>query len=738
MWPFRRGRAPDATAPASNATDGWRDAPAMPRSPEPAPGTFGTADFEAGLVTRRPPTFLEGLGHDVTVDGPSGVITGLLEPTWSAPVTTPGGARRSAAAHLQRFSRASARALAGQTMSFGGEVALGGGVRELPIVEEPAQAFPARPSLTVAPPLPVTPAPLVADEPEVASEEDPPDAEPPVEPRAVPETVRPLGLGPPIAGRPGSPVQRSIIPPPAPRSPRGLGRPSVVQRQRVAPAARAPIPPDAPPASVAPLPQVTGGGTGMEVELADAVGPGPTVGPAAASPAAPEVRPVGTTPAAGPASPADTVLQRIERAPAPPAPPGTTAAAVARRPAGTSLQRVDTVQGVEPTIPLQPAGAGGRPAVRQASETIAEPTVQRLEHAPAAGSAPPRPLTGSTGLQRLDDPHAAAPTVRPPGKAEPQPMEAGETAVLRRPVGTARQPVESTEMEAAARSTAIVPAVPGPVAVQRRAGLASQRPPVLRAAPPATAMEPALAVQRAATAAPERPSSTRSVSATLLGAAADAPSPRTSLLPPAPILAPTSRATTVSPAIGGSVPTMRTAAGETQWTDARIVPAPAVAIQRRGMRDLAPLLGGWSQAPGEQPADGPATEDFGEMPMAVAAPAANRPRQRFLDIVAAASPLASAVSSGFTSLEPDGSPAFARDAAAPPPAGTTVQPATGAPVASGEGGGGSGPAAVDTRSITTEQLDELARRLYDRIRDRLKAELRIDRERRGRVTDLVE
>jgi len=37
---------------------------------------------------------------------------------------------------------------------------------------------------------------------------------------------------------------------------------------------------------------------------------------------------------------------------------------------------------------------------------------------------------------------------------------------------------------------------------------------------------------------------------------------------------------------------------------------------------------------------------------------------------------------------------------------------------------------------STQELDELARRLYDRIRGRLKAELHLDRERAGLVTDL--
>jgi hypothetical protein len=74
---------------------------------------------------------------------------------------------------------------------------------------------------------------------------------------------------------------------------------------------------------------------------------------------------------------------------------------------------------------------------------------------------------------------------------------------------------------------------------------------------------------------------------------------------------------------------------------------------------------------------------------------------------------------------PSGPPALIvqRAAEAPPPAGpggTTAAPApTGPPAPAGSG-----------------NLDDLAAKLYDRIRGRLKAELRLDRERAGLVTDL--
>lgn len=57
------------------------------------------------------------------------------------------------------------------------------------------------------------------------------------------------------------------------------------------------------------------------------------------------------------------------------------------------------------------------------------------------------------------------------------------------------------------------------------------------------------------------------------------------------------------------------------------------------------------------------------------------------------------------------------------PAATVTQSASAEPAHPGEGAGG-------------QNLDELARKIYDRIRDKLQAELKVDRERLGRLTDI--
>jgi hypothetical protein len=104
-------------------------------------------------------------------------------------------------------------------------------------------------------------------------------------------------------------------------------------------------------------------------------------------------------------------------------------------------------------------------------------------------------------------------------------------------------------------------------------------------------------------------------------------------------------------------------------------------------------------------------------------------------------PRSTALSSGAATLDAEGAVVFA------PPAGegprlpqSSANPALAlqrapadppvdtAPAAPGTAAAPGGPPAAD--------LDELARRLYDRLRLRLRAELRLDRERSGHLTDL--
>jgi hypothetical protein len=71
----------------------------------------------------------------------------------------------------------------------------------------------------------------------------------------------------------------------------------------------------------------------------------------------------------------------------------------------------------------------------------------------------------------------------------------------------------------------------------------------------------------------------------------------------------------------------------------------------------------------------------------------------------------------------------------------SAAPAAALPEAAEPGQSPSGASGASTSTTTpavsSDQLEELAKGLYDKIRARLKAELRLDRERWGRVTDLA-
>lgn len=77
------------------------------------------------------------------------------------------------------------------------------------------------------------------------------------------------------------------------------------------------------------------------------------------------------------------------------------------------------------------------------------------------------------------------------------------------------------------------------------------------------------------------------------------------------------------------------------------------------------------------------------------------------------------------------------------PAGASGPAAPGSTAVGAQGAGAPAPAAAGPAgsggqaSHGAEDIDELSRRLYDRIRDRLKAELYLDRERAGQLSDLT-
>ena len=89
MWP-RRNRADKpgsaATPPTGAAVPrlvrepGWEALPPLGSTAPTVQLAIATDRFEAELPSRQSTRFLGPLGHDVSADGPIGVISGVLEP----------------------------------------------------------------------------------------------------------------------------------------------------------------------------------------------------------------------------------------------------------------------------------------------------------------------------------------------------------------------------------------------------------------------------------------------------------------------------------------------------------------------------------------------------------------------------------------------------------------------------------------------------------------------------------
>lgn len=106
------------------------------------------------------------------------------------------------------------------------------------------------------------------------------------------------------------------------------------------------------------------------------------------------------------------------------------------------------------------------------------------------------------------------------------------------------------------------------------------------------------------------------------------------------------------------------------------------------------------------------------------------------------------MSTGLAAVDRDGAIVFpglaahiapmSETATAPPIQRQAASPTAEAPAASPEPAAATTPAAATPPAAGGKpaELDELAKKLYERIRTRLKAELRLDRERAGLLTDL--
>ncbi len=446
--------------------------------------------------------------------------------------------------------------------------------------------------------------------------------------------------------------------------------------------------------------------------LAAAAASMPASAPAASATVAPEVQaeappaPPTTMPMAPTLAPTAPVPRRFGLGA--PLPPGTAGVPGASSgPTGSSTGRSGTAGPARPPSPRAAATiqhrleAAGEPEGAPVPTAAAEPSppsivgplgAEPVASAPLVGD---RPLT-VPGSESLATPGPPGP--RPPD-ATPDASEASSAT------GRPLSPTTGTSGFPALPTVAAKP-------VQRQASSLVTAPDPFAAPPPGFLRgDPSAPVTplRVAPLATERPLLSPSVPSRVEEAAAAHPSP-------APAQEPT--------------------------TSARYPhrPEPSPAVQRSQDQGASRADGGWVDAGAVAVAAGLAHRSpdgsvvFGP-PSSPPTPAADQARSI---------PRPAPTSPAFVQRAPDDAPtsdagqpvSVPGEAAEPPASPTTAAPTTPAATTEGAAGAGAAGPGGGPAAMTDREVDRLARRLYPRLRDHLRGELRLDRERLGRATDL--
>jgi hypothetical protein len=664
-------------APVDSGPPGWLEVPAMKRTVGPIPDTFKVgAAVRTDLVAPRPTRLTRPLGHHLSATGPTGY---LLDLAIAAPV-----AQRSAEHELPLTiaPRPAGRDVEGTQPA----VDRGGGAvgHTAPDTEGRAPAV----QLQSAAPPPPTPPLRLAPTPEEAA----PRRVRPVEPTSPDDPTGPRST---LDHTPTEPAAEVTPPDPAAAGDETGGEPALAPH----------VPPLIVPGPTGtPTPGVTDLGPPIQrlalrraLVEAGAVRPhqqrsdpaAQTVGQGGAVPVqrhAPADRPPADPPSGG-ASPGPTGERpaRGGRVGSPPRqradedPPSATDGATAGS-AGPGSAGVDG--GIGRAVPFLP-GRSGVPTVGPVGDHRPDdplpsgpPTVAR--HVEPAPGPPPEPMHADP----ID-----APSERPLPLAAPAREQPTTTAGLPAEAAEAAEAVEAATMPTLGQRPFLVPGhTSAPVDRQP-----ADRPP----SPRANGAVRGAVVQRALAPLPHAspvpgPFASRSPEppATTTPRLRSIPTPVASPLLPLP--PPWGSPSPASPPPSAGRPTGG-------------LPAPASAVADGG-RHPAPLS--LARQATTAPPEGP--------------PA------RVVQALAEAG--AAAVANGVARRADDGSLQFAPPAGeAAPPAAPAAAPATTAETGAGAAGG----AAVPT------DLDELARTLYDRIRWRLRTELRLDMERAGRGSGLL-
>jgi len=150
-WSRSRAAVPEPVL-AAPSDPGWRAHPAVQRTVAPIPSVAGVETFSAELTTWRDPRFVAPLAHGLDASAPAGVVHGLVEP---APALPPNA--MPVVAPPVRRSTAPDRAplttwlLPTQRSAATGPDLLAAGAPNLPVLHVPALPGPAVADVTAAP-----------------------------------------------------------------------------------------------------------------------------------------------------------------------------------------------------------------------------------------------------------------------------------------------------------------------------------------------------------------------------------------------------------------------------------------------------------------------------------------------------------------------------------------------------------------------------------------------------------
>jgi hypothetical protein len=691
MWPFRRqAKDPVATgpqpAPAPIMRREWTSLAPIQRLVGPHPLTAPSDRFSGGLATHQDPSLSrEGMGHQVSPEAPSGLVLSLARPTTRndgpAMIGRPAVQRRAQPTTTDsgEWEVDEAASDAARPAPLTELQPPAGALRELPVASAVEPAVQRLTTVAEGDPMPVVPrTPRPSLESVAASVESsfpsPISTAPATSaPRLTLGQVRRLGLGAPISRVPERSLQRSSETA-APVRASAAGQEASLEPPGEVHART----PDAPAAASIPVARVVADTPART--SAESRPLAPIIQRLAPAIATPPIAPAAVE-AVAPAEPQTADLPLAARSVAEP-PPGGTRAGTPQMAGSSDLAPAHVTENPSnPSIPLAPQRA---------------PAIQRITR-----------VSSDTGLTDSEAGHGVAPSSTPLSKSPAPAVQTDSSGSFLTMSGFD----EPSPTAMVAPLVGQRPLRPTASSVQRT-----------ETGEPTTADRPVHDADEPASAGLDlAPSSRPSVNRIEAGVQTPAGTDDFALVSPLQVLddepahLPSRAALRMSPGIPSALASGAEGLTRAPLVAQRLRSETRAAPMQRTTRNAAPfpLAATWAAPAAAAHSIFPDLASTPGLPLAPSVPA---PVQRAIAEMA-----------------------VQRVEATAPLAVKTVQRETEAPAAAASPSAAavsSAPAAAAGPEQSDHQLDELAGRLYDRIRSRLKTELLVDRERAGFLTDL--